>query len=263
MNLELSEFIVKAFFSFKAQNSVEEMWKPPIMAAVSADHPRIPSLKQAVSSDHLLPEELLTEAKSIVVFFVPFDKRIIDSNLKGESASKEWAQAYVLTKELTGFICEQAGIFLNMHGFRAAAITPAQNFDEVNLTSVWSQRHIAWIAGLGSLGINNMLITPAGCCGRVGSFVTDADCQQLGIPAMVSGNNPPPEKCLNKINGSCGVCVKKCFAGAYKKDGSFDRHKCYEVCLKNAELYKDIGHVDACGKCLVGLPCSEREPLLC
>ena len=42
-----------------------------------------------------------------------------------------------------------------------------------NLISDWSHRHVAVIAGLGKFGLNNMLITDNGCCGRVGSFITD------------------------------------------------------------------------------------------
>ncbi|WP_338094171.1 hypothetical protein [Methanorbis furvi] len=34
----------------------------------------------------------------------------------------------------------------------------------------WSHRHFAVLAGLGTFGVNNMLITRMGCYGRVSSF---------------------------------------------------------------------------------------------
>ena len=43
--------------------------------------------------------------------------------------------------------------------------------------SCWSQRHVARIAGLGSFGMNQMLITESGCCGRFFSVITDVPCE--------------------------------------------------------------------------------------
>jgi epoxyqueuosine reductase QueG len=200
----------------------------------------------------------LADAKSIIIFFIPFEDRIVESNLEGEAASEDWARAYVLTNELLSFINEKIEVLLNENGFQAVKTKATHNYDEKTLMSRWSHRHIAWAAGLGTFGINNMLITSRGCCGRIGSLVTNADCLELGISA--SESVPLPEKCLNKINGSCKLCHKKCPVGAYNEEGDFDRHKCHEACLKNAELYQAIGSSTSCGKCLVGLPCSTSEP---
>jgi len=253
MNLELEKIINEAISTFEAENGIRNFWEPPLLAAFSANHPLIPGLKQSVSQDHLLPDELLPGAKSVVVFFIPLADRIIESNLEGEAASAEWALSYVLTNSLLGFIGDEVEKTLAGSGFQTAKIRATHNFDKETLMSRWSHRHLAWIAGLGSFGLNNMLITSKGCCGRLGSLVTDSDCAGLGLPAAAG---PQKEKCLNKINGSCGLCLKKCPAGAYAENGKFLRHKCYEACLKNAELHKSIGLADVCGKCLVGLPCS-------
>jgi hypothetical protein len=67
------------------------------------------------------------------------------------------------------------------------------------------------------------------------------------------------EKCLNKLNETCRICQKECVVNAYEND-KYNRHKCYEQCLSNAEYHKEIGYADICGKCLVGLPCSIKEP---
>jgi epoxyqueuosine reductase QueG len=253
--MELEKVINEAISTFEAENGIRNLWEPPLLASLNADHPLIPVLKQAVSPDHLLPGDLLPGAKSVVIFFIPLTDRIVLSNLEGEAASDEWALSYVLTNSLLGFIGDEVERTLTGIGFQAAKIKATHNFDKETLMSRWSHRHLAWIAGLGTFGLNNMLITVKGCCGRFGSLVTDADCGILGIP-MASG--PQKERCLNKIDGSCGLCRKKCPAGAYGEDGKFDRHKCYKACLKNAELHKSIGMADVCGKCLVGLPCSKN-----
>ena len=48
------------------------------------------------------------------------------------------------------------------------------NFDEAKLVSYWSQKHVAYMAGLGKFGLHHMIITEKGCCGRLGSIVTNA-----------------------------------------------------------------------------------------
>ena len=257
MSLELEKTINKAISTFEVEKGIKNFWEQPLVAAINANHPLIPGLKHSVSPDHLLPDELLSGAKSVVVFFIPFTNSIIESNIKGEAASREWALAYVVTNSLLGFINDELEKFLESHGFQTAKIMATHNFDEKTLISRWSHRHLAWIAGLGSFGLNNMLITSKGCCGRLGSLVTDADCEELGVPSVAELQK---ERCLNKINGSCGLCQKICPAGAYEEKGKFNRWKCHEVCLKNAELHKELGVADVCGKCLVGLPCS-KNPL--
>jgi len=255
MGFELEKVICEAISIFEDENGIKNFWEPPLLAALNTDHPLIPGLKKSVSPGHLMPRELLPGAKTVVIFFIPFTDRIIESNLEGEAASEEWALSYVLTNSLLGFISEEVEKLLVRHGFQVAKINATHNFDKETLMSRWSHRHLAWIAGLGSFGLNNMLITSKGCCGRFGSLVTDVDCGILGIPLACGPQN---ERCLNKIDGTCGICRKKCPVGAYGEDGKFDRHKCYNACLGNAEIHKSIGLADVCGKCLVGLPCSKE-----
>ena len=262
--IDVVEIVNKAILTFESENGVKEgIWKTPLISVISADNPLIPKLKEAVSPDHLLPEELLPGAKSVVVFFVPFENRIVSSNLEGEAASEDWAKAYILTNSLIGFISDEIEKVIYERGFKMEKIKATHNFNEKTLMSQWSHRHFAWIAGLGTFGINNMLITPNGCCGRFGSFITTADYNCFCISPAKSplyGNDPKKEKCLYKRNGSCGLCQKKCVHGAYGEGGEFYKHKCYEACLKNASLYKHLGLADVCGKCLVGLPCSTKSP---
>jgi epoxyqueuosine reductase QueG len=221
-------------------------------------------LKKAVSSTHLLPEDILPEAKSIIAFFIPFTETVAEGNREGEAASAEWALCYIKTNELIAKINDSLETLFAQDGLKTGKIPATHNFDEERLVSDWSHRHIAYLAGLGTFGLNNMLITENGCCGRFGSIVTEWE--YTGTPGA---GDVPEEKCLFKRNGSCGLCVKRCPVGAYRKvDDSaenrniiqFDRKRCYSQCLKNAEKHKDLGYADVCGKCLVGLPCSVKAP---
>lgn len=228
------------------------LWREPILGALSASDNRLPLLKTWVSQNHLLPEDILPGARSVICFFLPFTKETAVSNLSKGPASREWAEAYIRTNRVITEIGEGLSDLLKEAGFRAGRIPATHNFDEKTLLSDWSHRHIAYLAGLGTFGINNMLITERGCAGRLGSLVTD-------YPFKNPHNRPDREYCLNKLNGSCGVCLKKCPAGAYK-DSGFDRHICYSLCLENSLRYKELGKADVCGKCVVGLPCSLSIP---
>ena len=239
-------------------------WGTPLTTLLSAEDPRLPELKKMVSGNHLLPKELLSDAKSIIVYYIPFAEGIIKSNLKGKTASEEWAMAYITTNDLIAVINDEIENHLNRSGFHVAKIKATHNFDTDTLMSRWSHRHIAWLAGLGSFGINNMLITSQGCCGRFGSLLTNAEdavfCYGGNTEKNASASSPLAEKCLNKIDGSCGACIKKCINGAFEEGGRFNRFTCYEACLINAALYQSMGIADVCGKCLVGLPCSVKDP---
>jgi len=134
------------------------------------------------------------------------------------------------------------------------AVTPAtHHFDPVKLISDWSHRHIAYIAGLGRFGVNHMLITASGCCGRFGSFVTSLE--------LELDPRPGKEACLYYHDGSCLECVGRCPRDALAAD-VFDRHACYGQCLENAARFKAMGTADVCGKCLAGVPCSIMDPVI-
>lgn len=74
------------------------------------------------------------------------------------------------------------------------------------------------LGGMGTFGLNNLLLTDSGCCGYYSSLVTDLPAE---ADAQIS-----EERCLYKRNGSCGLCAKRCVADALGTDG-FDRNRCY------------------------------------
>ena len=101
-------------------------------------------------------------------------------------------------------------------------------------------------------GTNNMLITESGCCGRWGSFVTSLELE----PDV----RPEEESCLYRDDASCLHCVDRCPSEALSAD-RFDRKACYARCLMNEERWLSLGKADVCGKCLVGVPCTLRNPV--
>jgi len=227
------------------------MWQEPLIAFAAADDEWFTNLKETISSTHILPTDLLADAQTVITYFIPFSKDIATSNVEGRESSREWAVAYIQTNQLI--------LDLNLHiqdklcqqGSDTSILPATHNFDPKKLISDWSHRHVAFIAGLGTFGLNNMLITEKGCSGRLGSLVTNLKLQ----PGLRSNR----QNCLYKLQGLCKKCVERCVNGTLTET-SYDRHLCYDMCLHNAELFNTLGLADVCGKCLVNLPCSFINP---
>jgi epoxyqueuosine reductase QueG len=254
MQDDIIEKVTSLVIESEKNNKTLKLWKEPIVGFVSAENENLPKLKEIVCSNHFMPHEIMPDAKSIVIYFIPFTEDVVKTNIEGTMASTEWAIAYIKTNNLIRLINEDIEILVRKNGYKAGKISVAHSFDPKKLVSTWSQRDIAHIAGMGSFGINNMLITKNGCCGRFGSILIDYELSEYKQPGEIK------EKCLNKLYGTCGICQSNCVAKCFGKS-YFDKERCHEQCLKNKDHHRRYGHADVCGKCCVNLPCSLGEPV--
>jgi len=236
----------------QGQSRTQTRRRTPLVGFASAEDTLFKELKKAVSPTHALPAELLPGAGTVVAYFLPFEEFIVHSNCAGRLASREWAQAYVETNVLIKKINFHMKDYLESQGYAVLVMPPTHNFDPHNLISDWSHRHVAFVAGLGRFGLNNMLITESGCCGRIGSFITSLTVMPDPLPKV--------EACLYHYNASCTQCLTRCVNEALFED-EFSRHKCYQMCRINEAKYRSLGRADVCGKCLVDVPCSLADPV--
>jgi epoxyqueuosine reductase len=227
-------------------DSQSTKYREPIVAFADAADPEFENIKSMTHEKHMLPKEWMTEGKTIVSYFIPFTKELMDINRKHEYVAKEWAVAYIETNNLIKKINSTMAEKLKEYDINTVWQLPAVNYDSEKLMSYWSQRHIAYIAGIGTFGMNNMLITNKGCTGRYGSFIIDFKIE----PSKKNRE----EKCLYKLNGSCGICIEMCPAHALTTEG-FDRFKCSDWVEEVDAFYSDLASCDCCGKCLLG-PCA-------
>jgi epoxyqueuosine reductase QueG len=230
-----------------AAGSVTE-YRQPLVGFARADDPRFRTLREMVSPIHLMPEDLVRGAQTVLSFFLPFAHWVVEANARDrETVAREWAVACVETNALIGRISAQLVDELGARGIAAAAEPATHNFDEVTLHSPWSHKSVAVIAGLGSFGLHQMVITDAGCAGRFGSVVFAAE-----MPVRAAES---PERCLAFYDGSCVACVARCPASALDASRPLDKHCCHEHVHRIARAYEDLGVVNVCGKCAIG-PCS-------
>jgi len=252
MQMFITRTITTFIADYQKANRLASAWGEPLVGIAAADDPLMGKLKTAVSPSHALPNDLLTDARSVIVYFIPFTKDIPRSNRKERLASRQWALAYIETNRLIVAVNEHLAQQLEQKGYASVLLPPTHNFDTEKLISDWSHKHLAYIASLGNFGVHHLLITAKGCCGRFGSLVTN-----LNIPAS---ERKEGEACLHRFNGSCLKCVSKCVVGALEQE-RFNRQRCYRLLLENAAQFEKEGLADVCGKCTCIVPCSFHNPV--
>ena len=244
--------LIKAVVSSNLSNAnTQNWWRTPLLATSRTDD-RFRLLPKIASKEHILPWELLPSARTVIVFFIPFTKELLDENNDGKFPCRNWGIAYEETNALIWALSESIKDYLGKQGHRSVLTPATHNFDEVNLIARWSHKHLAHLSGLGRFGVNTQLITPSGCAGRLGSLVTEAD---LGDNAVTESG----ELCRHKAGKECLKCLKRCPVDALTEEG-IDRHRCYDRLkfnLNHTENLAGLGKTThVCGKCVTKVPCS-------
>ncbi len=258
ITVEICDFMKR----YSNERNISTKWGTPLVGFADASHPYILALKEIIGPSHFMPTDVLEDAAIIIAYYVPFTRELAKTNrTSGRLASSKWALAYEQTNAMFGYLNAHLIGYLEQNGYHAAVSKQASTFDQEKLISNWSQRHFAYAAGLGTFGLNNMLITKSGCCGRYSTIVTNLD--------MAPDMPLSEELCLFKKDGSCGVCMKKCPMEALSITG-YKRQKCYSLLRENAKLYTEFGSSyldeagknansegsEVCGKCITASPCA-------
>ncbi len=231
-------------------------WQTPLLASASIDD-RFEQLPQIAADDHFHPHDLLSTVKSVIVFFIPFKRALVRENKNGDRPCRNWGVAHVQTNKLIDRLSQAISDMLAARGFRCGLTPATHNFDEARLMARWSHKHLGHLAGMGRFGVHNMLITPRGCAGRLGSLVTEAD---IGDHPLIDTD----EACLLKSGNSCGKCMQACPVQALSEN-DFERRGCWNRLNENRatlEYFSDLPQTtDVCGKCAAMMPCSFINPI--
>lgn len=72
----------------------------------------------------------------------------------------EYTNQFFVVNSILNLVCFRLAEFLELKGYKAVPIPPAYPRFEDKLFGVLSLRHAAVEAGLGEIGLSNLLITP-------------------------------------------------------------------------------------------------------
>jgi ferredoxin len=148
--------------------------------------------------------------------------------LQKEIPSVEWILARIFINDI---FKEKINNFLvktlNEMGYKAVSPYFEKGFQvytNPKWGSMWSERHVAYAAGLGTFSINDAMITEKGIAVRFTSAVTDLILE----PSERKAENYMAN-CLFKATGKCEVCIKRCPVSAITEN-EHNKLKCFQYC---------------------------------
>jgi len=239
------------FINLKTSQADDQgYYRRPLVGFSSAADPLYSRLKQVVGPHHWQPEDVLPEVRSLVSFFLPFSKKVVEANRREpEDPAREWVDSYAHANNLIDEISRDLATELESKGIKAAMVNSTNNYNAVTLKAPWSHRSAAFVAGLGRFGLNRMLITTVGAAGRYGTVFLTEELQ----PSPRSED----EFCFFFKNGSCRYCLTHCPPKALGNGpDEFNRQVCNNKLLNITPYSRSLNwDLDVCGKCGVG-PCA-------
>ena len=75
MKKELEKLIKNYVVDYQKKDKIKSEWKEPVIKYADAADPLFDKLKEAVSEDHLLPEDILPGARTVIAYFIPFSEQ--------------------------------------------------------------------------------------------------------------------------------------------------------------------------------------------
>lgn len=259
---QLNEFVAKGAGNYitaeQALNSEMEglrIYDEPLIGIASAADPLFLKMHdtEVIGPHFRTPDQWLSGPKSVISVFMPYSKRIKEANAESVSdIAIEWLHGRVEGQDFLLETGEFIKTVIEDAGYRAVIPFLDKDFwkvesHEEGYTSNWSERHVAYICGLGTFGLSKSLITRAGSAGRFISIVTDME-----LPVTERDYTQVYQYC-----SFCGQCIKRCPAGAISLENGKKHEPCGDFVHHVRTDYPDYY---GCGKCQTGVPCQNKNP---
>jgi len=272
--------LIKSYVNTAPENRMPDrpdlpLFDEPLLGFADADDPLFAQFKTIIGPAHLTPREALATALrqdpadlpkrlSVISWILPIPSATRASNRRAKrQPSRRWAYTRWYGEQFNEWLRAQVACALGDAGYPSVA--PAlQPYFAMDVSSAnphapcsnWSERHVAYVAGLGTFSLNDGLITEKGIAHRCGSVVTT-----LTLPASPRSASGHLANCLHFVTGKCMLCASRCPVGAISEKGH-DKRRCFTYSYGELLVLKTrygVG-VPGCGRCQTGVPCERRNP---
>jgi len=272
------EEVIRDFIERSPENTLqgpfqEKAFENPLVGFANGADPIFDSYKQHVAEYHWTPQEIFnltfpqsgveSQELTVISWILPQTAATkADNRRESVYPAERWARARIFGEEVNVKLRQRVVSELQETGCAAVApmLSPLwkrKKSDQYVFASTWSERHMAYAAGLGTFGLCDGLITPRGKAMRTGSVVVHLKLEPT----------PRPYKdhhayCLFFSKGICGECIARCPVGALSEKGH-DKLKCLQhLRPASADYVKEHYGFDGygCGLCQTGIPCESKIP---
>jgi epoxyqueuosine reductase QueG len=252
----------------------EPAWGAPLLGYARGNDSLFEQLKNDIGDFYWTPadayqlaypdEEIAPSALTVISYILPQTKATrTDQAAATEFPAERWARSRFHGEEFNCALRLHLAEQLTLAGYPAVAPERLPDFDyqqseRFGIASNWSERHTAWVAGLGTFGLSDGLITKVGKAVRFGSVVVKMNLDET--PRSYTGHQ---DWCLWYAKGSCGVCMRRCPVDAITNEGH-DKSKCFAYIRNVTTPYvlENYGTgATPCGLCQVKIPCEEKSPI--
>jgi epoxyqueuosine reductase len=249
----------------------EPAWAEPLVGFSSGADPLYDFYKKDIGDFYILPDVFMADAHgkeykrenlTVVSWILPqTDATKADHRKETYFPSERWARSRIMGEQVNVKLREHLVEKLKEAGYDSVApmISPlwkGAKSEKYSFASTWSERHAAYVAGLGTFGLSDALITEKGKAMRAGSVIVDAVIEPS--PMNFEHHN---ESCLFIMDGTCGKCMERCPIGAITENGHNKKLCNKYVSMTRQYVPKHYGFDGyGCGFCQTGVPCESINP---
>jgi hypothetical protein len=287
------------------------LFKEPVIGVSAGDDPIFEKFKEVVTPTHLTPAEMWSKSASskrsgqddlpigspqpdagtwtdldelaarlkVLSIVFPYTRSILEDGSKSTKRTALTGLALNCAHVFHTEVYKKTAQFFIDNGYRIMAPQKSRfhsillTLSKPHLVSVWSERHYAFAAGLGTFGLAEHLITDHGCNVRLASFITDAP-----LEVTPRTNDDPFANCLHFAKGGCAKCAARCPGRALTEEShskvlcEFTRRKVSATIREELKPFlKPINrhvwyfnmkdYAIGCGICQFDVPCMDKNPM--
>jgi hypothetical protein len=273
------EEIIREFCRSSPENdqlfsATEPMFDEPLVGFSSAADPLYAFFKKDIGDPYTTPIDhfraafldrtITAEDLSVIAWILPLTRQTKNDNRKETAQpSERWARTRLFGEKFNVALANYVAGILNAQGTDALvpSLSPAARAgisQKYGMATSWSERHAAFVSGLGTFGLCDGLITKKGKAMRCGSVIA-----RIAVPPTPRPYAGHHDWCLFYAKGTCKACIQRCPAGALSKQGH-DKNRCREYLFGVTKPYiQEKYNIDiyGCGLCQTKVPCESKNPV--